>query len=160
MPLLTWAVGIVVKAWWQDETQPNTTLEADVAAKPGRLVVLDINGVLLGTYRELPEALYAVDFKFQPRVVHVNSELVCCVRPDAEKFLQSLSKKAKIIVWSCCRRKKLMLMLNACFPQHAMLKYFEGNNALCALEVSLYVTQISNLLVHLWHGRYILTRGL
>ena len=132
-----------------------------MAAKPGQLVVLDINGVLLTTYRKLRETLNAVQTQFQPRIIYINSELICCVRPDAEKFLQSLlNKKAKIIVWSCCRRKKLMHMLDACFGQHRRLKYFAGKNALCALEVSLYVTRISNLLVYSWHGRYILTRGL
>ena len=160
MPLLTWGVGIVVKPWWQDERQPNTELEADVVAKAGRLVVLDLNGVLLGSYRYLPEALHAVAKPFQPRVVHVNRELVCCVRADAEQFLQCLKKKAKIIVWSCCRRKKLNQILKACFPELVKANYFAGKNALFAFEVSLYVTQISNLLIHLWHVRCILTRGL
>ena len=53
LPRLIWIVGIVVKLWWQDETEPNTTLAADLAAKHGRLIVLDINGVLLTSYREL-----------------------------------------------------------------------------------------------------------
>ena len=132
-----------------------------MAAKPGRLVVLDINGVLLTTYRKLPETLNAVQTQFQPRIVYIKRELIGCVRPDAEKFLQSLLKKqVNIIVWSCCKRKKLIHMLDACFRNHRRLKYFTGKNALCALEVSLYVTRISNLLVYSWHGRYILTRGL
>ena len=109
----------------------------DLAAKPGRLIVLDINGVLLRSYREVPSGLLVLENQFQPRIVHINRELVCLVSPDADEFIQTLKKKAKIIVWSCCRRKKLMLMLNACFPQHVTLKYFAGNNALCALEVRL-----------------------
>lgn len=137
LPRLIWTVGIVVKSWWQDETEPNTTLAADLAAKHGRLIVLDINGVLLTSYSELPEGLWAVENEFQPRVVHCAIGLVCLVRPDADKFIQTLKKKTKIIVWSCCRRKKLMLMLDACFPQHARQKYFAGNNALSALEVKL-----------------------
>lgn len=137
MPLLIWTIGIVVKSWWQDETKTNTKLADDLAAKPDRLIVLDINGALLRGYRELPKGLSIFVNEFQPRVIHVNRELVCRVRPDADEFIQTLMKEAMIIVWSCCRRKKLMLILNACFPQHKMLKYFSCNNALCALEAML-----------------------
>ena len=139
LPLLIWTVGIVVKSWWQEETQPNTTLAAvDLATKPGRLIVLDINGVLLRSYREVPSGLLVLENQFQPWIVRINRELVCLVRPDdADEFIRTLKKKAKIIVWSYCRRKKMMLMLNTCFPQHVTLKYFARNNALCALEVRL-----------------------
>ena len=97
---------------------PATNLPTDVLAQGRRLIIFDVNGVLLKTYSKPPKVS---DFDVLPvevraRVVKVSKHLWCAVRPDAEQVLLSLSQSADIMIWSCCRRRKLESMLQTCFP--------------------------------------------
>lgn len=112
-----------------------TKLARDVAATVERLIVLDVNGVLLKTYPAAPDDFGGMREEHKPRIVQVKKRLFCAVRPDAEDFILTLQKKAKLMVWSCCRKEKLIGMLKACFPNIMRKEIFTGNAALSFLAV-------------------------
>ena len=94
-------------------------MPADVMASDRRLVILDVNGVLLKDYFRRPEDLWKIKFPdgCEPRGVQVSRNKYCVVRPDAEDFIINLRKRCYVMLWSCSRIQNLMAIMNACFPR-------------------------------------------
>ena len=71
-------------------------------ASEKRLVVLDMNGILLKRYRTNPACLLSPAMK---RLIHkTNKRVSVVVRPDVEMFLEELCCKVDVIIWSSCTR--------------------------------------------------------
>ncbi len=73
-----------VNTWWQDEPSASTSLSPDVAARPGWMIVLNLNGVLLKSCSTIPDALQCLEEKYLPHVAYVKKDVICLVRPDDE----------------------------------------------------------------------------
>lgn len=113
-------------AWWLDEPNLQTQLPRDMPATAGRLIVVDVNGVLLQSYHKVPKDIQTMPPECKPILVNVKPWLTCALRPDAEEFLWCLRDSAKLVVWSCCKREKLMIILGACFPNLMRNQFFTG----------------------------------
>lgn len=119
-PIVLLIFGVEVDAWWINEGTIETQLPVDVIASKGRLIILDVNGVLLQNFSRPPTPLeYGahVQKAYRGLLVHVRRGVHCVVRPDAEEFLLKLRAKSSIMIWSCCKKEKLIQILNACFPK-------------------------------------------
>lgn len=114
--------------WWLKEKPADTELPKDIKAVGKRLIVFDVNGVLLKSYfREPPEMhLWQLHPKPRPTVCRVGGNCWCAVRPDAEDVLMELSRRADIMIWSCCRRQKLLEILRTCLPRCYRQGVFKG----------------------------------
>ena len=99
MPLLICCFRMVEgSSWWLNEPRAKIVLPLDVAATLDCLIVLDVNGVLLKSYRELPKGLWILPKFHRPQIVPVEPRLICVVRLDVEQFLQTVRKKTTLIV--------------------------------------------------------------
>ena len=143
---------------------PTTELPKDVMAQGRRLIIFDVNGVLLKAYTKPPRV---ADFDLLPeenraRVVKVNNHLWCAVRPaDAEQVLLSLSWRAYIMIWSCYRRPKLMLMLQTCLPLYIKRGVIKGIIPRLFSPHVVYLCQRKNCaLTSFFFYRHIQLRGL
>ena len=95
--------------WWLNEPTVETKLPLDVIASSNKLVILDVNGVSLKNFKQLPtleEFGKHVPRKCKGLIVHVGHGVYCVVKLDAKEFLLNLKAKASIMIWSCCKKKK------------------------------------------------------
>ena len=67
-----------------------------------RLVVLDMNGILLKRYRTNPACFLSLAMK--RLICKTNKRVSVVVRPDVEMFLKDLCCKVNVIIWSSCTR--------------------------------------------------------
>lgn len=105
-----------------------------VETKPYGLVILDVNGVLLKSFRKPYVHPWHIPEIQRGPVIKVHNKCYCVLRPDAEDFLISLRSTTSIIIWSCCKHRNLMQILNACFPNIMGKAYFFIGN-LCLNKI-------------------------
>lgn len=104
-----------LKAWWLDEpTAIARNPPKDILASKGRLIIVDVNGVLLKSWSRIPEDEWEVNL--WDISIRVNYSCRVMLRPGAQDFLEVLAARASVIIWSCCKKSKLMQILNTCFP--------------------------------------------
>ena len=113
-----------VDPWWETVRMP-LPLSCQIGGRTFKLpnpkvVVLDMNGVLLKRYNQFPKnELLPKGHKF---LVHrvVKGEyacaITCIVRPDAHKFICRCAKMFIPVLWSSCTQDNLTATMVSCFP--------------------------------------------
>ncbi|MCO5561074.1 hypothetical protein L7F22_014695 [Adiantum nelumboides] len=105
-----------LKDWWLDKP---TVIERnpleDSPASKGRLIILDVNGVVLKGWSRLPKDEWELEHALQG--IRVNNFCIVKLRPSAQDFLEALAARASVMIWSCCMKPKLMQILKTCFPK-------------------------------------------
>ncbi|MCO5553165.1 hypothetical protein L7F22_006686 [Adiantum nelumboides] len=106
------------KAWWLDEsTIIDRNPPEDILASKGRLIILDVNGVVLKGWSRLPNDEWELQHALQGIRIRVNNFCLVKLRPGAQDFLEALAARASIMIWSCCMKPKLMQILKNCFSK-------------------------------------------
>lgn len=104
-----------LKSWWLDEpTGIARNPPKDILASKGRLIIVDVNGVLLKSWSRIPEDEWEVNLWVKS--IRVNYSCRVMLRPGAQDFLEVLAARASVIIWSCCKKSKVMKILKTCFP--------------------------------------------
>ncbi|MCO5599543.1 hypothetical protein L7F22_053649 [Adiantum nelumboides] len=105
-----------LKAWWLDEPIViERNPPEDIPASKGRLIILDVNGVVLKGWSRLPKDEWELQHALQG--IHVNNFCIVKLRPGAQDFLEALAAQASVMIWKCCMKPKLMQILKTCFPK-------------------------------------------
>ncbi|KAI5053977.1 hypothetical protein GOP47_0031129, partial [Adiantum capillus-veneris] len=85
------------KAWWSDEpTVIERNAPKDLSASKDRLIILDVNGVVLKSWSRLPKDEWELKQVLQG--IHVNNLCFCKLRPSAQDFLELLAARASIMI--------------------------------------------------------------
>ena len=118
---------VSLKPWWLDEPNAvDSNPPNDIPVSKGRLIIVDVNGVLLKSWSRLPKEQWDLEPQFQ--AIPVSKSCFCELRPDAQEFLETLAARAIVMIWSCSRKPKLMQILSTCFPKLMNIPiFFTGN---------------------------------
>ena len=104
-----------LKAWWLDEpTALARDPPKDILASEGRLIIVDVNGVLLKSWSGIPDDKW--EAKLWAKSIRVSHSCRVMLRPGAQDFLEVVGARANVMIWSCCRKSKLIQILKTCFP--------------------------------------------
>ncbi|MCO5558767.1 hypothetical protein L7F22_012354 [Adiantum nelumboides] len=87
----------------------------DIPASKSKLIILDVNGVVLKSWSRLLKDEWELNHAFQG--IRLNNFCLVKLRLGAQDFLEALAARASVMIWSCCMKPKLMQILKTCFPK-------------------------------------------